>query len=45
MKPIFRLILLLSSLTKVANEEYSILIINHHFEPAGLIIPAGKKLN
>ncbi len=44
MKHIFTLILLLSSLTAVAYEEYNIQIINHRFEPAELTIPAGKKV-
>jgi plastocyanin len=44
MKHIFTIILLLSSLTAIANEEYNIQIINHRFEPAELTIPAGKKV-
>jgi plastocyanin len=44
MKHIFTLILLFSSLTVVANEEYNIQIINHRFEPAELTLPAGKKV-
>jgi len=44
MKHIFTLILLFSSLTVVANEEYNIQIINHRFEPAELTVPAGKKV-
>jgi len=44
MKHIFTLILLFTSLTVVANEEYNIQIINHRFEPAELTLPAGKKV-
>jgi hypothetical protein len=44
MKHFFTLILLFPLLAFATDEEYSIQIQNHRFEPAELIVPAGKKI-
>jgi hypothetical protein len=44
MKKVIALILLLPSLAFASDDSYTILIKNHRFEPADLIVPAGKKI-
>jgi hypothetical protein len=44
MKIVIALILLLPSLAFASDDSYTILIKNHRFEPADLIVPAGKKI-